>query len=94
MGSEEANAVLIFLPGMKEIQGVQDALLATREYMHEPARSWVLPVHSAVPPEEQRLAFQRAPPGVRKVRYSSAAIARRARRPLSRRPHARARRTA
>ena len=47
------------LQGIKEIQAVQDALLCTREYMSEPARSWVLPIHSAVPPEEQRMAFVR-----------------------------------
>ena len=63
----EANAVLVFLQGIKEIQALQEALLHTREFAQEPARSWVLPIHSAVPPEEQRLAFARAPPGVRKV---------------------------
>ena len=66
-GSEDANAVLVFLPGIKEIVALQEALLMTREYAAEPARSWVLPVHSSVPPEEQRRAFLRAPPGVRKV---------------------------
>ena len=59
--------MLVFLPGIKEITALQEALLATREYAYEPARSWVLPVHSSVPAEEQRLAFARAPPGVRKV---------------------------
>ena len=63
----EAQAVLVFLQGIKEIAAVQEALLSTREYAYEPARSWVLPIHSAVPPEEQRLAFARPPPGVRKV---------------------------
>ena len=63
----EAQAVLVFLQGIKEITAVQEALLSTREYAFEPARSWVLPIHSAVPPEEQRLAFARPPPGVRKV---------------------------
>ena len=58
-GYGEAQAVLVFLQGIKEIQAVQDALLTTREYMHEPARSWVLPIHSGVPPEEQRMAFVR-----------------------------------
>eukprot|EP00900_Chrysochromulina_parva_P022977 jgi/Chrpa1/5312/Chrysochromulina_OHIO_Genome00013211-RA len=63
----EAQAVLVFLQGIKEIVAVQDALLCTREYSQEPARSWVLAVHSSVPPEEQRMAFKRPPPGVRKV---------------------------
>ena len=63
----EAQAVLVFLQGIKEITAVQDALLCTREYSSEPARSWVLAVHSSVPPEEQRMAFAKPPPGVRKV---------------------------
>ena len=67
MKAESAQAVLVFLQGIKEIQAVQEALLSTREYAYEPARSWVLPIHSAVPPEEQRLAFARPPPGARKV---------------------------
>ena len=66
-GPVEADAVLVFLQGIKEISAVQEALLACREFMSEPARSWVLPIHSAVPPEEQRLAFARPPPGVRKI---------------------------
>ena len=57
-----ANAILVFLQGIKEIQAVQDALLMTREYQQQPARSWVLPIHSAVLPEEQRMAFARPPP--------------------------------
>ena len=64
---EGATAVLIFLPGFKEIQTLHEALLATREYASEPQRSWVLPLHSSLPPEEQRRVFDRPPPGVRKV---------------------------
>jgi len=33
----------------------------------EPQRSWILPLHSTVPPEEQRLVFQRPPTGVHKI---------------------------
>ncbi|CAK0911822.1 unnamed protein product [Prorocentrum cordatum] len=61
------NAVLIFLPGVKEIQTLHEAILATREFRSEPQRSWVLPLHGMLPPDEQRWVFDRAPPGVRKV---------------------------
>jgi len=66
-----ADAVLVFLPGLKEIQQMQDVLLGMPEFASEPQRSWVLPLHSTVPPEEQRLVFQRPPPGVHKIVLST-----------------------
>jgi HrpA-like RNA helicase len=32
-------------------------------FNREPAASWVLPLHSTVPPEDQRKVFTHAPPG-------------------------------
>jgi hypothetical protein len=62
-----ADAVLVFLPGIKEITTVQELLLGAPEFSREPSRSWVLPLHSTVPPEDQRRVFMRPPPGVRKI---------------------------
>jgi HrpA-like RNA helicase len=42
-------------------------LLSLPAFRSEPAKSWVLPLHSAVPPEDQRKCFQKPPPGARKV---------------------------
>jgi len=59
--------VLVFLPGFKEIQAVHEALLATPRFSAEPHRAWLLPLHSTLPPEDQRRVFERPPAGVRKV---------------------------
>ena len=59
--------MLVFLPGIKEITTLQELFLQYPKFCHEPQRSWVLPLHSTVPPEEQRLVFTRPPPGVIKV---------------------------
>ena len=66
-GGGGADAVLVFLPGFKEIQAVHEAILMTQEFGREPQRSWVLPLHSMLPPDEQRKVFDRPPPGARKV---------------------------
>ncbi|CAE8581862.1 unnamed protein product [Polarella glacialis] len=42
-------------------------LLSCSKFGMEPMRSWVLPLHGALPPEQQRQVFQRAPQGVTKV---------------------------
>ena len=58
-------AILVFLPGIKEITTLQELLVKS---MKTPAaREWILPIHSTIPPEEQRLVFTRPPKGVRKV---------------------------
>ena len=62
-----SSAILVFLPGIKEITTVQELLLASPAFRSSPARDWVLPIHSTIPPEEQRLCFTRPPKGTRKV---------------------------
>jgi HrpA-like RNA helicase len=42
-------------------------LLATPAFRADPHRRWVLPLHSGVPPEDQRQCFLRPPKGVRKI---------------------------
>lgn len=60
-----SSAILVFLPGIKEITTLRELLVKS---MSSPAdREWVLPIHSTIPPEEQRLVFTRPPKGVRKV---------------------------
>ena len=60
---ESSNAILVFLPGIKEITTLQELLQKHRQF----GRALVLPIHSTVPPDEQRLVFDRAPPNVRKI---------------------------
>ena len=61
----EEGAILIFLPGMAEIRGCHERLLGTLEDVHE--RFVLIPLHSTLSSEEQRLTFSKPPAGVRKV---------------------------
>lgn len=60
------GAVLVFLPGMSEIQTLFDSLSATRAFA-KGDRLWVLPLHSTLSSADQAAVFRRAPPGARKV---------------------------
>ena len=60
-----SSAILVFLPGIKEITTLQELLIKSMK--SSAAREWVLPIHSTIPPEEQRLVFTRPPKGVRKI---------------------------
>lgn len=62
-----ADAILVFLAGAGEIQELMTVLHSFPEFATELARSWVLPLHGSLPPDQQRRVFQRAPPGARKV---------------------------
>ena len=59
-----SSAILVFLPGIKEITTLQELLVKS---LTGTAREWILPIHSSIPPEEQRLVFTRPPKGIRKV---------------------------
>ena len=61
----EEGAILIFLPGMAEIRGLHERLLGTLEDVER--RFVLIPLHSTLSSEEQRLTFSKPPPGVRKV---------------------------
>lgn len=54
-----------------DVVRMQEAIYSTRAYQSEQARQWVLPLHSTVPPEDQRLVFVRPPPGIRKIVLST-----------------------
>ena len=62
-----SSAILVFLPGIKEITTLLELLQQSPAFRTGQARDWVLPIHSTIPPEEQRLVFKRPPKGVRKV---------------------------
>jgi hypothetical protein len=58
----DALAVLVFLPGTKEIADVQEALLQSRAFgclESASQRAWVLPLHGGLPPEDQRRVFEK-----------------------------------
>ena len=61
----EDGAILIFLPGMAEIRTLHDQLRANLKDAEK--RFLLIPLHSTLSSEEQRLTFNRPPPGVRKV---------------------------
>eukprot|EP00958_Prasinococcus_capsulatus_P013992 scaffold1456_cov392-Prasinococcus_capsulatus_cf.AAC.11 len=65
--SEDANAVLVFLPGWEEITRVRDALEDSLVLNTESCSLWVCVLHSMVAQAEQRKAFRRPPAGQRKV---------------------------
>ena len=61
----EEGAILIFLPGMAEIRGLHERLLGTLDDVER--RFLLIPLHSTLSSEEQRLTFSKPPRGVRKV---------------------------
>ena len=71
------TAVLVFLPGVREIDNVRELLVAAANRSNSGGGrlrldpDWVLPLHGALPPEEQRRVFVRPPPGVVKVVLST-----------------------
>ena len=65
IGPNAPGAVLVFLPGWDEITRMRERLLA-HPVLGSKGTALVLPLHSMVPPADQRLVFARAPPGVRK----------------------------
>ncbi len=53
------EAILVFLPGTKEIEDVKDALLRTSLCAQVEQRAWVLPLHGSLPAGAHRAAFLR-----------------------------------
>ncbi len=51
----------VHVTGMAEIRRARDALAATKRFRGPAAAAWLLPLHSAVSPAEQRRAFQVCP---------------------------------
>mmetsp|Transcript_78100 Transcript_78100/g.252815 ORF Transcript_78100/g.252815 Transcript_78100/m.252815 type:complete len:1548 (+) Transcript_78100:58-4701(+) len=53
-GAESKGAVLVFLPGVGEI----NELVAALRMQRSAGRLWVLPLHAGLPPDEQQLCFE------------------------------------
>lgn len=61
---DRRGAVLVFLPGLHDIQALSAELVSQPNL-------WVLPLHSMLDPVQQRKAFAPSPPGRRKVVLST-----------------------
>ena len=59
------SSVLVFLPGMGEIQTLKRQLEGSPRLRG--ANLWVLPLHGSLPSQEQARVFERPPKGMRKV---------------------------
>eukprot|EP01018_Ginkgo_biloba_P026980 Gb_05411 [translate_table: standard] len=62
----EAGAILVFLPGMSEIQMLLDRLAVSYQFGGE-AAEWILPLYSSIAPSEQRKVFLSPPANIRKI---------------------------
>ncbi|KAL6885885.1 hypothetical protein ACP4OV_010146 [Aristida adscensionis] len=60
------GAVLVFLPGVAEIELLIDRLSASVRFGRT-SSDWILPLHSLLGPTDQRKVFQSPPDGFRKV---------------------------
>ena len=63
-GGGPDGAILVFLPGWNEISQLRDQLAGDPRFGNDVL---VLPLHSMVPPAEQKRVFQRPPRGMKKV---------------------------
>ncbi|KFK40919.1 hypothetical protein AALP_AA2G060200 [Arabis alpina] len=64
--TSEEGAILVFLPGMSEINMLLNRLAASRRF-RGPSADWLLPLHSSIAPKEQEKVFLCPPKGIRKV---------------------------
>ncbi|XP_061363539.1 DExH-box ATP-dependent RNA helicase DExH7, chloroplastic isoform X2 [Gastrolobium bilobum] len=60
------GAILVFLPGVSEINLLHDKLVASYQF-GGPSSDWVIPLHSSVASTEQKRVFLRPPGNMRKV---------------------------
>ncbi|KAG6396375.1 hypothetical protein SASPL_142523 [Salvia splendens] len=68
------GAILIFLPGVAEINMLQDRLAASHRFRGL-SSEWLLPLHSSIASEDQRKVFSNPPDNMRKVfRFESALL--------------------
>lgn len=67
----QEGSILIFLPGLAEIQTLHDALCDSSMFSPRAGKFVLVPLHSTLTNEEQSLVFQRAPKGKRKIVLST-----------------------
>lgn len=67
-GQDASGSILVFLSGWKEINILRQELLAIG--LHG-GKAWILCLHSSIAPKDQKLAFQRPEPGIRKIVLST-----------------------
>ncbi|XP_047960360.1 DExH-box ATP-dependent RNA helicase DExH7, chloroplastic isoform X2 [Salvia hispanica] len=60
------GAILVFLPGVAEINMLQDRLTASHRFRGL-SSEWLLPLHSSIASEDQRKVFSNPPDNMRKV---------------------------
>lgn len=65
------GSILIFLPGLGEIQLVHDTLNDSSVFSERAGRYLILPLHSTLSNEEQTRIFNKAPEGKRKIILST-----------------------
>uniref|UniRef100_A0A182J9H8 RNA helicase n=1 Tax=Anopheles atroparvus TaxID=41427 RepID=A0A182J9H8_ANOAO len=65
------GSILIFLPGLAEIQTVHEALSESRLFGPRGDRFVLIPLHSMLTNEEQALVFRKPPKGKRKIVLST-----------------------
>ncbi|GFQ01628.1 ATP-dependent RNA helicase dhx29 [Phtheirospermum japonicum] len=64
--SYNEGAILVFLPGVAEINMLLDKLSASHRFGGHKSE-WLLPLHSSIAPEDQKKVFQKPPDNIRKV---------------------------
>ncbi|XP_075156845.1 putative ATP-dependent RNA helicase DHX57 [Haematobia irritans] len=65
------GTILIFLPGLQEIQSVHDALCDSNMFGPRSGKYVLVPLHSTLSSEEQAAVFRPAPKGKRKIVMST-----------------------
>ncbi|CAH9072884.1 unnamed protein product [Cuscuta epithymum] len=68
--TSKGGAILIFFPGWDDINRTRERLQKSVFFKNESKFS-IIPLHSMVPPVEQKKAFKRPPPGCRKIILST-----------------------
>uniref|UniRef100_A0A1B6DS36 Probable ATP-dependent RNA helicase spindle-E n=1 Tax=Clastoptera arizonana TaxID=38151 RepID=A0A1B6DS36_9HEMI len=64
------GSVLVFLPGIREIEVLYEKLKESEEESEE-QKYWLCPLHSSITADEQLKVFHHPPPGVRKIILST-----------------------